>query len=241
MTELLKELRKVASLYDELAQARRVTIAAPDRDRHLVELAAEHQADAAEEADHVAAARRQARQLEGELRDLEARLTERTARRASVQDLHAAEALTHELEHLQAQRTALEAQIFAAWDGVEAAAAHLATAATTVDATTARLAGEREDLTQHEQQAAVALAEVAAELDVALSALPPRVSAKLSRLATRYDNPVAGLAAGGCDACGQLLPPQQAIDADHDRNLPVCTGCGRYIVARRGARRGEWT
>jgi predicted nucleic acid-binding Zn-ribbon protein len=240
VTELLRGLRKAAALFEELARARTVTTAAPGRERHLVELAAEHEADVADEADLAAAKRREARRLEGELKDLEARLQERRARRTVVQDLHAAEAVAHELAHLQTQREALEARIFAAWEAAEAEEARLAAARSATGETVARIADEREDLQQREQQAATALAEVEVELQGALAALPARVTAKLNRLSGRYDNPVAGLTAGGCDACGQLLPQQQAIDADHDRALPVCTGCGRFIVARRGARRGEW-
>ena len=240
VTELLRTLRQVAALYDELARARSVTTTAPGRDEHLAALAAEHVADVADEADLVAVRRRDARRLEGELRDLEARLQERRARKAVVQDLHAAQALAHELEHLQAQRDGLEAQIFQAWDDAEAETARLAKAEAASGETVARIADEREDLAAREQKATAALAEVEAELREVLAGLPVRVTAKLGRLSARYDNPVAGLAAGGCDACGQMLPQQQAIDADHDRALPACTGCGRFIVARRGARRGEW-
>ncbi len=240
VTELLRALRQVAALYDELARARRVTTTTPGRDEHLAALAAEHVADVADEADLVAVRRREARRLEGELRDLEARLQERRARKAVVQDLHAAQALTHELAHLQAQRDDLETQIFKAWDDAEAESARLAAVEEASGETVARIADQREDLAVHERQAAAALAEVETELQTALAALPIRVTSKLSRLSARYDNPVSGLAAGGCDACGQMLPQQQAIDADHDRALPVCTGCGRFIVARRGTRRGEW-
>ncbi len=150
------------------------------------------------------------------------------------------QALAHELEHLRVQRDALEAQILKVWDIADKETAHLATAEAATDASVARIAQEREDLAAREQRASAALAEVEAELQDVLAGLPARVTAKLSRLSTRYDNPVAGLAAGGCDACGQMLPQQQAIDVDHDRALPACTGCGRFIVARRGARRGEW-
>ncbi len=240
LTELLRTLRRIAALYDELALARAVTTTAPGRDEHLAALAAEHVADVAGEADLVAGRRREARRLEGELRDLEARLQERRARKAVVQDLHAAQALTHELEHLQAQRDDLETQIFKAWDDAESETARLAKAEDASGETVSRIADERVDLAAREQKAAAALAEVETELQVVLAGLPVRVIAKLSRLSARYDNPVAGLAAGGCEACGQMLPQQQAIDVDHDRALPACTGCGRFIVARRGARRGEW-
>jgi predicted nucleic acid-binding Zn-ribbon protein len=240
VTELLRALRRAAALYEELVAARAVTTTAPGRDEHLAALAAEHRADVAGEADLVAQHAREARQLEGELRDLEARLRERQARRAAVQDLHALEALAHELAHLHAQQAALEARILQAWEAAEGETTHLASAEAATGETVARIGEEREDLAVRERKAAATVAEVEAELQEALAALPLRVTAKLNRISARYGNPVAGLAGGGCDACGQLLPQQEAIDADHDRALPLCTGCGRYIVARRGARRGEW-
>jgi predicted nucleic acid-binding Zn-ribbon protein len=240
LTELLKVLRQAAALYEELARARSVTTTAPGRDEHLAALAAEHRADTADEAGRLAVRQREARRLEGELRDLEVRLQERIARRAVVQDQHAAQALAHELEHLQTQRDALETRIFQAWEATDTETAHLATAEVCTGESVARIAEERGDLAVREQKAVAALAEVETELHDLLAGLPVRVTAKLGRLSARYGNPVAGLAAGGCDACGQMLPQQQAIDADHDRALPTCTGCGRFIVARRGVRSGEW-
>ncbi len=237
---ILHDLREVAGLYEELVRARTVVSEAAGRDAHLTGLSAEYTADLTDAAAIVADRRRQAHRLEGELRDLEARLQVRRARRARIHDAHSAAALASELEHLQVKRDALEAELIASWEAADAQTASLAETTETVDRQRSQIVERQGDLAQRREHASVAGLEVTQDLQAVLKRLPAPMAARLKRLATQLGNPIAGIVGGACDACGYQLPAQKAVDVDRDREVPTCNGCGRFIVARRGLRRGEW-
>lgn len=237
---VLHDMRLAASLYDELVSARAIVDTHDGRDALLTGLDAEFGADLAAASARVADRQRRARQLEGELRDLEMRLQERRGRRAQIKDAHGAQALVSELARMQDRRDALEAELLAAWQAVESEAAQLQSTSAAVAAQHDRITNDQHALGAQHDRAVAAQSEVAEELVVVLGRLPDSLAGRLRRLASRLGNPIAGMTGGACDVCGYSLPAQKAMDVDCDRSYPICAGCGRFIVARRGLRRGEW-
>jgi predicted nucleic acid-binding Zn-ribbon protein len=238
---VLTHLREIAALYEELAVARGAVQSAPERADHLAELDREHRDDLAGEQDAVAARRSEARRLEGELRDLEARLQERREQRGGLAGPQQVLALQRELAGLRERRDALERELLAAWETTEREEAALGVSAQRTDAARTEIATRAAGVAQRGARARAAVEEIDAELAGRLARLPVRVAKKLERLSARWPDPIAGLNAGACASCGYALPAQMALDADREANLVICQGCGRFVVVRRGLRAKEWT
>lgn len=225
----LAKLRDAADLYRELAQARRDRSEGRRRARDLAEADREYRQDEDTAVGELRRRRREARGLEDELQALENRLADRRSRPAADPSLVLA--LAAEIRSLEERREALEQRLLVTWQ--EAAAPVQDTA---IKARHEQVVARRHEQSVRAEKAGRALAEIAGELDHQLGKLPVRVSRKVSQIARRHDDPVADLVEGSCGGCGQSLPPQSAVDADRERALIVCQGCGRYVVARSSRR-----
>jgi predicted nucleic acid-binding Zn-ribbon protein len=225
----LAKLRDAADLYRELARARREQSEGRRRARDLADADREFEQD-----EHAASAelrrrRQDARRLEDELQGLENKLSDRRTRPAS--DPGTVLALADEIRGLEARHEELERRLLEVWREAEAPPVARDEGWSREDA-----ALRHREQVERADKAARAIAEVEGELDHQLGKLPPRVGRKVAQIARRHPDPVADLVEGSCGGCGQSLPPQEAVDADSERALITCQGCGRFVVARSGRR-----
>lgn len=83
------------------------------------------------------------------------------------------------------------------------------------------------------------LAEVQAELDrrdadrmAAVGRLSPALRSKYERIhRSKGDLAIVGVEGGACGGCGYALPPQRVQEVRRGRDIVLCEGCGRILVA----------
>lgn len=225
----LAKLRDAADLYRELAHARHDLSEGRRRVRDLADAAAEYRQDEEAASDDLRRRRREARALEDELQTLENRLADRRSRPAT--DPGMVLAMADEIRNLEARREQLEQRLLETWRQADLPVQDAET-----EVRRDQVAARRQEQDERAERAGRAIAEIEGELNHQLTKLPTRVARKLARIAGRHDEPVADLLEGSCGGCGQSLPPQEAVDADRERALIICQGCGRYVVARSSRR-----
>lgn len=100
----------------------------------------------------------------------------------------------------------------------------------------------QEERRKHDETAGRLRAEqagVQAELDkreservAAVGRLSPSLRSKYERIhRSKGDLAIVGVEAGACGGCGYALPPQRVQEVRRGRDIVLCEGCGRILVA----------
>ncbi len=229
----LAKMRDSADLFRELARARHDRSEGQRRARDLADAGAEFRQDEAAANDDLRRRRRDARQLEDELQTLENRIADRRSR--PVTDPGTVLAVADEIRKLKVRREELEQRLLETWQQANGPVQDVET-----EVRREQVDRRRREQSERAERAGRAIPEIEGELDHQLGKLPIRLGRKLKQIVRRHDEPIADLIEGSCGGCGQSLPPQEAVDADRERALIVCQGCGRYVVARSSRRTRGW-
>ncbi len=172
------------------------------------------------------------RRRDRELRDLEAKLAERTDRLVGLSDRRQHRAVTEEIAALRARIDQLETDAIGALDEADGKRAGAGAVDRDRDALAARDLARHDDLAASVARAEAGRAEIAAEIDRLVGMLPPDLGRHVARLRSRDGHAVSWLEGGACTACGMRLPPQEALAAGRDAALVRCPSCARLVVRR---------
>ncbi len=173
------------------------------------------------------------RRLEGDLTDVDGRITRDQTRLYSGQIVDPRElaALEREMDHLREQRSALEDQLLAMMDRDEVLDSEMATLSRGANDLRQRRETDLPELARQEEEMTDAIAGLRAERETLATSIDSRAVAQYQRLRRARGHGVARIAGGVCGVCRVVLPPK---DIQHVRSGQMVT-CGNCGVILHGA------
>jgi predicted nucleic acid-binding Zn-ribbon protein len=227
---MLNLMVELAGLEEELATAQATVAHHTRRDRHLTELQAEYESDAAAAAAADRSTASTLRQAEGRIRDTEAALAHKRDQVIGISDRRHYQALQKEIKALEVQLDRLENRALDLLDQMGNQDQHLSRARQERDAQVRKGSVEQARMERETVKAQAAEEEITAEIERLIGLLPPAISRHVERLRKQYDQAVVRVQEGTCGGCSSLLPTQQGIDAAQGRALVRCPSCARFVV-----------
>ncbi len=198
----------------------------------LSSLSAEYRDDARTVADEVQKGARNLRAIDGEIKDVSARLADREDRLIGVSDRRQHHALQTEITGLKNRLEQLDNEAMALLEQEESglAAADQAEAESRLREQAA--AEARRHTEDSARDLSTRLHHIDQELARLLGMLPPTEQRHVTRLKKKLDQSVVHLHNGACQGCFHQLPVQEALNVERGRTLVRCPSCLRYVVHR---------
>lgn len=229
---LVNILSEIAELEELREKAREILQRNAKRDRELHELQDEYRSDA-EAADAEAGSRgRTFRAIEGEMRQVEARLEDRRQHQALLADPRQHQALGEEIAALESRLARLEDEALGCLDEEESLAGAADEARRESREHGLKTEQDLHDLQDQSRAMAKRVANIDLDLHRLVGMLPPAEKRHVERLRGKLDRSVVYQHSGACCGCFNQLPVQEALNVDRGRTVIRCPSCLRYIVHR---------
>ena len=180
-----------------------------------------------------AAAVTEQRAAEGEIADLEARITRDHSRLYSGQVVDSRElaSLERELEHYRARKNELEDHCLTVMQRVETLQSEVDALSARANALRERWEADRSDLTRQVQWMTDELPGLRSQRDQLAASLDPRAVEAYTRLRKNLGHAVAEVTGGVCSMCRVSIPAKDVQHARAGAELAHCPNCGRILFA----------